>query len=183
MIVPIMLVLTMGLGELAYQIYVQSVLTGAVQKAGRDSGIQGGASQTDAIDAIVQQQVGAVVANGTYASSRSNFDTYSAIAGEPFTDSRYPNNSSGTYDGVCDHGESYVDVNDNGHYDLDLSSGGQGGANEVTKYTMTLSYRRLFPIKLFRWSQVATLSATTLLKNQPYATQTTNNGTDVGTCA
>ena len=40
-VLPVMLVLMMGMMELGYQAYVQSVITGAVQKAGRDSGIQG----------------------------------------------------------------------------------------------------------------------------------------------
>lgn len=180
-VAPVMLMLMMGLGELAYEEYVLSVLTGAVQKAGRDAGIQGGATQTDALDAVVQNQVKRIVANPTFSSDRSNYDNYSAIAGEPFTDSKYPD-SNGTYDGVCNHGEPYVDVNSNGRYDLDLSSGGQGGANDVTKYTMSVTYRRLFPIGLFGWSKTVTQAATTILKNQPYATQAVNSGTTTGTC-
>lgn len=182
LVLPVMLMLIMGLGELTFQTYVQSVLTGAVQKAGRDSTIQGASTQTDTIDAAVQAVVQRVVPSGTFTSTRANYDNYSAIAGEPFTDSPYPS-SSGTYDGVCNHGETYVDVNNNGHYDLDLSTSGQGGANDVTKYTMTVTYRRLFPVGFIGWSQNARLSATTILKNQPYASQVVNSGTNTGTCS
>ena len=46
LVAPVMLLMIMGLGELAYEGYVESVLTGAVQKAGRDSTIQGAAART-----------------------------------------------------------------------------------------------------------------------------------------
>lgn len=182
-VAPVMLMLMMGLGELAFQDYVQAVLTGAVQKAGRDSTIQGNAQQTDAIDAPVKTAVKALVPTATFTSVRANYDNYASMAGEPFTDSKYPNTSSGTYDGICDHGESYTDVNGNSHYDLDLSASGEGGASDIARYTMTVTYNRIFPIgRWVGWGNAVTLSATTLLKNQPYATQTVNNGTTSGTC-
>ena len=50
---------------------------------------------------------------------------------------------------------------------------GQGGANDVTYYKMTVTYPRLFPFAwLIGWSATQTISAATILKNQPYATQT-----------
>lgn len=179
-VAPVMFILIMGLGELAYQLYIQSVLTGAVQKAARDAGIQGNAVQTDAIDLKVQQQVRAILANATFQSTRTNYDSYSSIAPEPFTDSKYPATSSGTYDGVCNHGETYTDVNGNGQWDTDAGSDGQGLASDVTRYTMQVTYHRLFPIGLFGWGPFVTLSSTTLLKSQPYALQTVNTAT--GTC-
>lgn len=184
LVAPVLLVLIMGLGDLAFQEYVQAVLTGSVQKAGRDATIEGNATQTAAIDAKVTATVSKLVPSATFTSTRANYDTYADIAGEPFTDSRYPNDATGTLDGICDHGESYTDVNGNGRYDSNLGASGQGGANDVTKYTMTVTYNRLFPLgALIGWGKTVTLTATTILKNQPYATQTTNNsGTATGTC-
>lgn len=183
LVAPVMLILIMGLGDLAYQCYIQSVLTGAVQKAGRDSTIQGNATQTGTIDDRVKAVVKTVASSATFTSTRANYDTYSAMAGEPFVDSKYPNTTAGVFDGVCNHGESYTDVNGNGRYDLDLSATGEGGANDVAKYTMTVTYNRLFPLaSMIGWSRTVTLTATTILKNQPYATQNVNSGTTAGTC-
>ena len=185
LVLPVLLLLMMGMGELAFQTYAQSVLNGAVQKAARDSTIQGNGTdaQTAALDASVKTIVSKVVgSSAVYASSRTNFDNYNAIAGEPFTDSKYPNTASGVYDGVCDHGEPYIDVNGNGRYDLDLSSSGQGGASDITKYSMQVTYNRLFPARMFGWGSTVTLTAATILKNQPYQTQSTNGGTNTGTC-
>ena len=180
-VAPVMLLLMMGLGELAFQGYVQSVLSGAVQKAGRDSTIQGNAALTDSIDAKVKAVVKTVA---TFTSDRINVDNYAELAGEPFIDSKYPDATSGTYDGICNHSESFTDLNRNGRYDLNVSASGEGGANDVAKYTMTVTYNRLFPLgTLVGWSPTVTLSASTILKNQPYATQSVNNGTTSGTCA
>jgi len=185
LLAPAILTLLMGLMEISYQVSVRALLHGAVIKAGRDSAIEGNgtAAQTAALDDTVRRMVQIMAPNATFASTRTNFDNYSSIAGEPFTDSKFPNDATGTFDGVCNRGEPYTDVNGNGRYDLDLSSSGQGGANEVTKYTVTITYKRLFPIVFFKWTDTVKLTASTILKNQPYATQNVNGGTTVGKCA
>lgn len=185
LILPVLLLLMMGMGELAFQSYAQSVLNGAMQKAARDSTIQGNGTdaQSAAMDASVRGMVSRVVGSrASYQSSRTNFDNYAAIAGEPFTDSKYPNTAVGAYDGVCNHNESYVDVNNNGRYDLNLGASGQGGASEITNYTMQVTYNRLFPVRLFGWSSTVILTASTILKNQPYQTQNVDTGTTTRTC-
>jgi hypothetical protein len=62
-------------------------------------------------------------------------------------------------------------MNDNQQYDSapDPGSLGQGGGNDVTKYTATVTYPHLFPVMgLFGWPSTQTIAASTLLKNQPY---------------
>jgi Flp pilus assembly protein TadG len=166
---PVMLTLMMGMMELAYQAYVQAAVTGAVQKAGRDSAIQGATPAT--IDAKVLSQIQAVAKGATFTSgfpSRLNYSSFSTIAPEPFVDT---NNN-----GVRDAGECYTDVNGNGRWDDDAGRTGQGGANDVTVYTVSVDYGRLFPVaRWFGWAGTATLSASTTLMNQPYASQTVNN--------
>lgn len=167
---PAALLLVLGFGDLAYQAYLESILTGAVQKAGRDSSIQGAATQTSVIDQKVINTVKAAAPNATFVSSRENYDNYSEIGPEPFTDTNH--------NGVRDKGECYSDVNGNGQWDSDPGSAGQGGANDVTYYKMQVTFPRLFPFAwLVGWSQSVTISASTILKNQPYATQTVNTVT------
>ncbi len=164
-VLPVLLVLMMGMCELGYQAYVQSVVTGAVQKAGRDSGIQGATAAT--IDARVLSQIKSAAPSAAYATgypTRKSYTNFSAIAPEPFVDT----NGNGTREA----GECYTDVNGNGQWDADAGRSGQGGANDVTVYTAQITYNRLFPVvKLLGWSGSATLGATTTLMNQPYATQ------------
>lgn len=171
---PVMLLLIMGLGDILYQEYAQSILNGALQKAGRDSSIQGGGDNTGTIDTKVVSLVSTIMktptqacpatAAGSWCSVRKNYDTFTQVAPEPFTDS--------DGDGRCDHGEPFYDQNANGTWDADPGNAGQGGANDVTLYTMTITYPRLFPVAgMMGWASTQTIAASTLLKNQPYATQ------------
>ena len=168
-VAPVMMVLLMGLSDLAYQIYAQSILNGALQKAGRDAAIQGGVLNTGTIDAKVQDMVKKIAANATFTVTRKNYDAFSVIKPEPFVDTPPP---SPYADGILNNHECYTDINDNNKYDLDPGADGQGGANDVTLYTVAVTYPRLFPVAgLLGWPSTQTISATTLLKNQPYATQ------------
>lgn len=173
-VAPVMLLMLMGLGDMLYQTYTQSILNGELQKAARDSGIEGGATSTSTIDAKVETMVKKIAPNATFTSTRKSYDTFSEVAPEPFTDT----NSNG----VRDPGECFTDENGNGTWDQDPGAAGQGGASAVTVYTMTATYPRLFPVAgLLGWPTTQTVSATTLLKNQPYATQTTTTNTTVCT--
>jgi hypothetical protein len=52
----------------------------------------------------------------------------------------------------------------------------------VTVYTVAITYTRLFPVtRLFGWPGTATLTASTTLMNQPYATQNTDTPATVCT--
>lgn len=175
-VAPVMLMLIMGLGDLLYQVYAQSVLNGEVQKAGRDSGIEGGAANTTTLDAKVVQRMTPIVKNlspscattttgATWCSTRKSYDSFTEVRAEPFTD--------GDGDGIREPGECYTDQNGNGAWDADPGNTGQGGASATAYYTMQISYPRIFPVAgLLGWPSKQTISATTLLKNQPYATQT-----------
>ena len=174
LVTPVMLVMLMGFGDMLYQVYTQSILNGELQKAARDSGIEGGAANTSTIDAKVQAMVKKIAPSATFTSTRKSYDTFSEVAPEPFTDTNG--------NGVRDPGECFTDENGNGTWDQDPGTAGQGGASAVTVYTMTATYPRLFPVAgLLGWPRTQTVSATTLLKNQPYATQTTTANVTVCT--
>lgn len=163
-VAPVMMMLIMGVGDLLYQSYAQAILSGAVQKAGRDSSIEGAPVST--IDGRVSAAVRLVARNATFNSSRKNYDTFTAVAPEPFTDTNG--------NGIRDVGECFSDVNGNKQWDADPGATGQGGANAVALYTMTVTYPRMFPFaRLFGANATQTISASTLLKNQPYDNQAT----------
>ena len=174
-IAPVMCLLMMGLGDMLYQLYAKAVLNGAVQKAARDSAIQGGAQLSATIDGKVVTMMSnmmrtpvyscaPIAGTTTWCSTRKSYANFAQIAPEPFTDL----NGNGTRQA----GECYSDVNGNAQWDADPGKTGQGGANDVTLYTMTVNYPRIFPVAgLFGWSTSLTISSTSLLKNQPYATQ------------
>ncbi|MEG3122636.1 TadE/TadG family type IV pilus assembly protein [Sphingomonas sp. GB1N7] len=176
-VAPVLMTLIMGLSEMTYQEYLQVQLNGAVQKAARDSAIQGGAGNAATIDAKVITLVGAITktmtqscatspAASTWCSTRKSYSQFGTIKPEYI----YDTNSNG----VLDPGECFDDVNANNNWDADPGAAGQGGANDVAMYTMSITYPRMFPVVSFLgWSDRQTLSSTTILKNQPYANQAT----------
>lgn len=163
-VLPVMLITILGLSDIAYREYVTSILEGAMQKAARDSTLQGGAQQTVQLDQTVMKVVQTVAKNATFVSSRLSYSNFSNIKPERFTDSNG--------NGIRDPGECYDDVNGNGQWDSDPGIAGQGGANDAVLYQMTITYPRIFPMaKLMGWGSTQQISSTTLLKNQPYASQ------------
>lgn len=164
-VAPVMCLVLMGLCDLAYQSYVQSILTGAIQKAGRDSSIQGSTARTGQLDSAVMKMVRQVARNASYTSSRKSYAQFSNVRAEVFQD----NNNNGLFDQAS---ECFTDVNGNNSWDQDPGLEGQGGANDVVLYTMRVTYPRLFPLYgLIGWSANQTIAASTVLKNQPYADQ------------
>jgi Flp pilus assembly protein TadG len=164
-VAPVMMTLLMGLGDLLYQAYLQSILDGAIQKAGRDSALELNVTNGDALDDKVETMVKNIAKNAEFTSLRRSYSSFALVKPENFTD--------GNGNGTREVGECYDDVNGNKQWDADPGRASQGGANDVTKYTMSVTYPRIFPVaRMFGWSAKAQISATTLLKNQPYKTQT-----------
>ena len=78
----------------------------------------------------------------------------------------------GNGDGICNNNETFDDANGNNVRDLDSGVTGQGGAKDVTIYTVTLRYNRIFPMAyLLGWSQQVTMASSTILRNQPFDKQ------------
>lgn len=175
LVLPVMLLMGMGLCEMAYQAYMQAILTGAVQKAGRDSTVE--SANTTTIDNAVLQAVKNINGNAAFVSgypTRKSYASFGYISPESFVDSNG--------NGLRDAGECFTDVNGNGIWDADPGVSGNGGAGDTVLYTVSITYTRLFPLGLWLgWGKSATLSASTILKNQPWATQATTAAATVCT--
>ncbi len=173
LVAPVAVLMLLGMMDLLYREYLQSILTGAIQAAGRKSSLESGPNSLAAIDTAVFNAVHEVAANATWHSDRQSFADFNSIAPEPFTDS----NSNGQRD----PGECFSDINGNGSWDAVPGRTGIGGANDTVLYTMTITYPRLFPVGAWLgWSNEAQVVAKTILKNQPYTSQ--NVSTPVAIC-
>lgn len=168
------LVLLMGGFDLGHTLYMQAVLQGTVQKAGRDLTLASGAesAQQTAIDTRVRDAVrrlNASIPDGDVKIDRTYFSSFTKAQ------AALPEDANG--DGICSPGEVWIDRNFNNVYDAKGGSGGQGGAKDVVVYSVTVSYPRLFPVAtLIGMSQNVKLNATTVLANQPYGDQEKRTG-------
>jgi Flp pilus assembly protein TadG len=178
-VIPVFTLVIMGVFDLAYRGYVHSVLQGEVQKAGRDSALEGGNSTSagTSIDNRVKARVNVLVGSPTWTITRTRFQSFSTAGqAERFTDS----NGNGTRNA----GECFDDTNGNGAWDSSASSGnnGQGSADDIVLYKAQVSYPKVFPMYgLLGWSSTETVSATTVLRNQPYGSGSTYTTTTICT--
>lgn len=169
-VMPVFLILTMGAMDLGHTLYTKAVLEGTVQKAARDSALENGQIQAsrDTIDQKLTDAVKLIQPGATVTVTRRNFKDFSTAR-----TSRKETFSDTNGNGTCDGGEQYADSNNSGAWDTDAGVDGQGGAKDVTIYTATMTYQRLFPTStLIGFSPDVTLTAKTVLANQPYSEQT-----------
>jgi Flp pilus assembly protein TadG len=184
LIAPSLIVMLMGALDFGHTLYMQGVLQGAVQKAARDSTLQQTAGTDDTarntIDTAVRNQVKTLHKQATVTITRRFYRTFSdaaAASAETFTDT--------DHDGICNHGEPFDDRNSNGVRDTDgADSVDHAGARDNVVYTVSISYPRMFPIdKLIGGNGTTSLTATTVLANQPFGKQASYSAPTVGHCS
>ena len=165
-VAPTFFMLMMATFDLGQTAYVSNVLTGEVQKAGRDATLEGASSNTSTLDDRIKSQAGqAVGSGGTWSFERKFYPSFTKAG-------QQENFSDGDNDGLRDPGECFQDENANGKWDAVGGRTGQGGADDIVVYTASVTYPRLFPMyKMLGWSQNQTVTATTVLRNQPFGDQ------------
>lgn len=175
LIAPVLCMTLMGLFDLTYNFYAETMIEGAVQRAARDSTIESYASNPDMLDADVERAIKHIVPGATVTFERAAYTDYSDIGqAEEFTD----NNG----DGSCNDNEPFEDVNGNGQWDADRSKSASDGARDAVMYEVSAVYDRPFPLPgLINLDPEVTVRARTVLRNQPYNWQETT--VSVGNCA
>jgi Flp pilus assembly protein TadG len=164
LIAPVFLIALMGVFDLGHMMFTNALLEGAIQKAARNSTIQGATPAQ--IDARLVDVVDDIVPGAQIQFSRSAYSNFSDVSQpEDYTDV--------DGDGACNNGEPFEDANGNGQWDSDRGRSGIGGARDAVLYKVTVSYLRVFPFaSLVGASQNITTSAVTIVRNQPYNAQT-----------
>lgn len=156
---PLFLLILLGIFDFCWQMYAQQVLQGAVAKAGRDATLEAHSINQVALDEAVTAQVTKVFKNATVTFNRRTFDDYSDIKPLRWEDT----NGNGIQDPSPD------DCWEDGGVQ------GNGGADDVVQYTASMKFDRVLPVwKMMGQPQAKTLTAVTLLRNQPFAV-----GTDI----
>jgi Flp pilus assembly protein TadG len=176
MVAPILMLALMGLFDMSHNIYTSAILQGAIQKAARDSTIEGAASTGAVLDNRVTAAVRSIMPQATLNFDRKSYTSFSNVQQpEDFTDVNG--------DGVCGNNEPFEDANGNGMWDRDRGKLGYGAARDAVLYTVTVDYPRLFPMaKLAGMSPQVTTVSHTVLRNQPYGVQS-SEAPKVGKCS
>lgn len=190
---PVFLLLLMGIFDYCWQLYTQQVLYGAMGDAGRAATLQVAAtpaadgeegeeaedddeSDDDAptatgidmttLDEMVRTRVKQVMPHATVEFSRRSYQDFAGVGQREPLDDENGN-------GLHDDGECYEDLNGNGQWDADRGLDGSGGADDIVLYTATVTFDRVLPVWwMLGQSRQSELKASTVLRNQPYATRT-----------
>ncbi|MFY7835924.1 MAG: TadE/TadG family type IV pilus assembly protein [Novosphingobium sp.] len=173
-VLPLFMVFLVGLLDIGQMVYGKSVLTGAVHRAARASGTE--TRNVTQADATVLAAIRPVLPGVTIASSRTSYFDFSDI-GRP----EKWNDANGN--STCDNNEIYTDENRSGQWEEDVGKQDSAGdANDVVVYRVTASFEPMFKVPFLpeRWSN-RTLSATAVVKNQPFGNQT-EYGSSAGSC-
>ena len=170
---PVLILMIMGLFDIAHTQYTSSVLHGAMQKAGRDLTLENANGRQSGIDTRVRQQIETVMPSGAQVEFIKLSHADFADIGEPeviLGDD--PEGATGN--GVCEgaKNERYIDANANGRWDADRGKDGIGGARDAVLYTVRVTYPRMFPLfTMTGMPRNVTLEASTVLRNQPFDEQ------------
>ncbi len=170
---PILFLVVFGTLQVAQSYYVRTVLTGSINAAARKSTLQSGQTNSSTLDTLVADSIKYVMPTANITFTRKNYADFTSVGTpEDFTDT----NKNGVYDST----ECFVDMNGNGVWDADMGKSGLGGANDIVVYTVSVSYKQWFGFaKMFGLPEYQTIPQTTILKNQPFATQATRTGTSI----
>jgi len=171
-VVPLMIVL-LGALDLGYQSYVRAQLQGVLNDVARTATVESpdfsgysGASTEEQIENAIEERVNNIARNATYTIEQSSFYEFSGVgdAEKLLTDF----NDNGQYD----TGDCFEDINNNGTFDLDAGDSGQGGADDVVYYDVTMTMPRIVPVaSLIGLSNTYTINARAAVRNQPFADQ------------
>lgn len=164
-ILPLSMAL-LGLTDLGYRAYVSSVVEGTLHRAARMATV--GDKTSAQIDTFVTQQLAKFTNGSAPVITKTNYYEFSGV-GKPeklITDLP-PLGSWNT-------GDCYQDLNGNGRWDSVAGRDGLGGSDDIVFYQVSLSYPRLVPMgKLLGWADSQTITANTVMRNQPYSRQVT----------
>lgn len=168
---PLCLVLLV-LIDFGYRLYLETVVEGTLNKAARQATI-GNISDT-AIDDYVRSQLTAFSKNATITITKKSYYDFSGVnKAEKLLDDK---NGNGQYD----PGDCFEDVVNIGTWDADAGKAGLGGSDDIVYYQVTVDFPRIVPLtKMMGFSPTETVTANTVLRNQPFGSQ----ANPVRTCA
>lgn len=163
-IIPLVIAI-LGIIDFGYRMYLGAVVEGTVHRAARMAAV--GTITPAQVDTYINSQLAAFSKTATIRITKKSYADYSGVGKpEKITSDTFP---TGSYNA----GDCYEDANGNGVYDVDGGRTGLGGSDDIVYYKVSATFNRLVPLTRFLgFSPTETVSSSTVLRNQPFASQT-----------
>lgn len=161
---PLFMIL-LGLVDFGYRSYAGAIVEGTLQQAARLATV-GDKTGAD-IDTFVKTRLQKFNSGATVTITKTNYYQFSNVkkSEKLITDSAPL--------GVWNTGDCYEDLNNNGKWDTVAGRDGLGGSDDIVFYKVDFTFKRIVPLGGFlKWADNETISANTVMRNQPYAVQT-----------
>lgn len=180
LVLPPLLLLVIGMFEVATAMFVSTSVESALREASR-YGITGnqpanGQTREQQILQIVQDQTFGFLDPATTVISFKTYASFQDVGQpEPFVDTPAP---SPLANGQYDPGEEFTDLNGNGQWDADRGIAGVGNAGDVVQYKVDYDWRLMTPFisQIFGNNGVLAMSASLVARNEPYSLLQTTGG-------
>lgn len=165
------LTLVMGAFDIGYQMYLNAVTNGAMERAARKATV--GSMSKAQVAALIRSEVNTILPAGSRNDPGAititplSYTNFAAVGkGERITSDTAP---VGQYNST----DCYEDRNNNGAYDATFGGGDDmGTADDVMYYDVLVKVPRLFPLMVaLGLGRDAIVDTRTLIRNQPYGDQ------------
>jgi Flp pilus assembly protein TadG len=163
-VAPVLFTVLLGLTDFGYRCYAAAIVEGTLQQAARLATV---GDKTDAdIDAFVKDKLNSFNSGATVTITKTNYYQFSNVKkAEKLTTDTNGN-------GIWDTGDCYQDLNNNGKWDTVAGRDGLGGSDDIVFYNVDFVFARVVPLSGFLgWSNTETITANTVMRNQPYGAQ------------
>lgn len=165
LLAPCLLVVLFGMLDLGLRVYVAVQLAGALEQAARQVTVMS-ASSNAAITDLVRKRIQLIIPRASVVVTPvSYYDFVHVGKPEPITTDIAPV-------GKYNKGDCFQDLNGDGSWSSNSGATGTGGSEDVVYYKATVTYPNLLPLgSLLGRPPTTTLNDTTMMRNQPYASQ------------
>ncbi len=160
-----LIVLLLGIMEIGYQGYIDTLSKSVMHKVARQASV-GGKTEDDIKADVIKGLGPLLLKNATVDVKVRSYFEFTNI-GKP---EKLTTDLNG--DGNLDSGDCYLDGNDNGVFDVNTGSIGTGGPDDIVNYEITINSPRIFPLaSMFGGSKRMTSYNATAVRNQPFGSQ------------
>ncbi len=166
-VLPVLCLLLLGVLDLGYRSYAASMVQGALHDAARMATV--GNFTLAQIDARVKARLANFARSATVTTSTTSYYDFTGVAqAEKIVGDTAP---MGSYNS----GDCFEDANGNNAYNTDRGRDSTGGADDIVRYQVSITYPRILPMgSLMGWSSTETITQDTVLRNQPFAGRSIN---------
>jgi hypothetical protein len=170
LLAPVLCMMLLGMIDLGQRMYAMSVLQGTLFRAARKATV--GDMTSAQIDTFVNTELKEFKKNATVTITKKSYSEFTGVKQlEKITSDTAPVGTYNAGTSALAPGDCYEDTNNSWKRD-DMGVTGLGQSDEIVYYQVTIAYPRVVPLyKFLGFSNNETVTANTVLRNQPYGAQ------------